>query len=188
MVDAARAPRVVAAVFGLLLVAGLALAWAGSALPVTAAAPRGAPSPVPGSGAGPALVEYSADTATHPHAAGVLAQLQRHFDAINARDYAAWRDTVVAARSDPLPEQEWRAAYASTVDGSIRIDRIDDVPGGGVLVRVRFISTQDTIDAPGNLPLGRLCWRSTLPMTIPADGTLPRIDLTGSGSSTAQAC
>ena len=86
------------------------------------------------------------------------AQLQRHYDAINERDYAQWRATVVPARAAALGEGDWQEAYASTQDGSIRVERIDpdpDVePDGGLLVRVRFISTQAVEDAPPDLPVG----------------------------------
>ncbi len=81
-------------------------------------------------------------------------QLQRHYDAINARDYEGWRGTVVQQRADGLPEPEWQQAYASTRDGTIRIDRIDRIdaaPDAGLLVRVRFVSTQDVADAPPDL-------------------------------------
>jgi hypothetical protein len=118
-------------------------------------------------------------------------QLQRHFDAINAKDYRAWTTTVVPQRAKRLDEAEWRAAYASTTDGTIRIDRIDPLPatgvgdaGDGVLVRVRFVSTQNVEDAPPDLRAPRICWRSTLPMR----GLPPLIDMTGGGSSLREAC
>ncbi len=51
-------------------------------------------------------------------------------------------------------------------------------------MRVRFVSAQDVEDAPADLPVERICWRVTLPMT----GTPPRIDVTRGGSSVAVAC
>ena len=161
---------------------------------VTAVAARGGgglhpyagPEPVPATGAGTTEVELSADAGDHPAADVVREQLQRHYDAINARDYAGWRATVVPQRADALPEDAWRAAYSTTQDGSVRIDRIDgaDDPDAGLLVRVRFVSTQATEDAPADVRSPRICWRSTLPMR----GLPPRIDVTGDGNSTASAC
>jgi hypothetical protein len=153
----------------------------------TGVAPYASPRPVPVAGAGAGEVELSAGAAVHPAADVVREQLQRHYDAINSRDYAGWRATVVAERSDGLPEPAWQEAYASTRDGSIRIDRIDPAPGSsdaGLLVRVRFVSTQDVDDAPPDLRVPRICWRSTLPMR----GLPPLIDRTGGGSSIRAAC
>lgn len=140
--------------------------------------------PPAGGGAGPAEVQLSPDARAHPSGEVVRAQLQAHYGAINAGDYAAWRETVVPARSERLPEAAWKSAYATTRDGSIRVERIDDVPGGGVVVRVRFVSTQDPADAPPGLPAARICWRSSLPMT----GSPPRIGATRDGSSVPEVC
>jgi hypothetical protein len=171
-----------AAVLAALLVAGGAAAVASRS--GGGFAPRAAPRPVPTEGAGPSVVELSADAARHPDAEAVRAQLQRHYNAINVRDYASWRDTVVPARANALPESAWREAYATTRDGTIRIHRIDRAGDGALLVRVHFVSTQAREDAPDDVPAERICWRSTLPMT----GAPPRIDMTGGGSSQAEAC
>ncbi|HYH33194.1 MAG TPA: hypothetical protein VD903_22715 [Pseudonocardia sp.] len=172
-----RAALVVALLLAAMLVAGgaTALAVRGSA---------GAALPVPGEGAGPGEVELSPYAARHPEAGSVRAQLQRHYDAINERDYAQWRATVVAARAEALGEDAWHDAYATTRDGTIRVHRIDPAPDGGLLVRVAFVSTQAAEDAPPDLQATRICWRSTLPMR----GAPLRIDLTGSGSSAREAC
>ncbi len=186
-----RAPLIVATVLGLLLVSGGTLAWLSSGTPVVAGAPSGSPSAVLRAGAGSHVVQLSADAAAHPDAVAVLVQLQRHYDAINNRDYVAWRSTVVAERSAALPEPRWRSDYASTTVGAIRIDRIDragGAPGTGLLVMVRFVSTQAVADAPTQFPAERLCWRTTLPMTPPADGAPPRLERTGGGSSVAEVC
>lgn len=151
-----------------------------------ALASRGGSGPpeVPDDGAGSSEVELSADAAEHPDAEAVRAQLQQHYDAINGREYERWRATVVPARAEALAEADWQKAYATTDDGSIRVDRIDPDPEGGLLVWVRFISTQSTDNAPSDLPVERICWRSTLPMR----GTPPLIDVTGGGSSAREAC
>jgi hypothetical protein len=160
-----------------LLLAGGAVAWAVGARPAAATPPP------PGGGVGPGTVELSPDSRAHPLGEVVREQLQAHYDAINERDYEAWRASVVPARAAALPEPAFRAVYASTRDGSIRVDRIDELPDG-VLVRVRFVSTQDVAQAPSAVPAARICWHSSLPMT----GSPPRIDLTRGGSSVPAAC
>jgi hypothetical protein len=183
MVTRWAAPAV-ALLLGVLLVAGGATALATRATGRSGAG--SAPPPVPTQGAGSSEVQLSAAAANHRGAERVRAQLQRHYDSINEGDYAAWRGTVVEARSNAMPEDEWQDAYGSTRDGTIRLDRIDAAPGQdtGVLVRVRFVSSQDLDDAPADLRAPRICWRSTLPMR----GVPPRIDVTGGGSSAREAC
>jgi len=173
-------------VLALLLGAGLGLAAlrrgapeAGPAVPLREARTP----PVDPTDPGPAVVELSADARTHPVAELVSEQLRVHFEAINDRDYARWATTVAPERSAALPEEQWQAEYASTRDGTIRIDRIDDLPGRRVLVRVRFVSVQDLEQAPEEARAERVCWRSSLPMS----GVPPRIELTGT-NSTPQPC
>jgi hypothetical protein len=179
-----RRGTAVAVLLAVVLVGGLAVALFASGRAVSAVPPlRGAP-PIPASGVGDTTVLLSADALTHPAHALVRDQLQRHYDAINDKDYAAWVATVAPERSGPLGPEAWLAAYDSSRDGTIRIDRIDDLAGARVLVRVRFVSTQDISDAPEGLPERRICWRTSLPMS----GVPPLIELTGAGSSRAEAC
>jgi hypothetical protein len=149
---------------------------------------RSGPPQVPAEGVGSSEVELSPDAAEHPAGEVVRMQLQRHYDAINGRDYEQWRATVVPARAAALSEAEWQEAYSTTQDGSIRVERIDPDPDAGsdegLLVRVRFISVQAVEKAPPDLQVGRICWRSTLPMR----GTPPLIGTTGGGSSAREAC
>lgn len=161
------------------VVAGVSGATRGSA-------PAGAPvtAPAAAEDEGSATVQLSSDAARYPGAAGVLAQLQLYFDAINEGDYAKWVPTITADRAARLSEKDWKAAYRSTKDGTIRIDRIDGTPTGDLLVRVRFTSLQALADAPADLRRKRICWRSTLPMT----GSPPRIGSTQGGSSVKAAC
>lgn len=179
-----RRGTVLAVLLAVVLAAGMVVAWSGAGRAVSAVPPLRAALPVPASGVGESTVLLSADALTHPAHELVRAQLQRHYDAINDKDYAAWAATVVPERSGPLPEEAWLEAYDSSRDGTIRIDRIDDLEGARVLVRVRFVSTQDVSDAPETLPERRICWRSSLPMS----GVPPVIELTGAGSSLAEAC
>ncbi len=180
----ARFGAVTAAVLGVVLVAGMAVAWFGGGRAVSAVPPLRAAPPVPASGVGSDEVLLSADARSHPAAELVRAQLQRHYRAINGKDYDGWVATVVPERSAVLPEEAWLADYGSTRDGTIRIDRIDDIEGSRVLVRVRFVSVQDVEDAPPEVPARRICWRTSLPMS----GVPPLIEMSASGSSVAVAC
>lgn len=176
-----RGGPVVVVLLAVVLAAGVGVAWFGAGRAVSPL--RAAPA-VPASGVGDTTVVLSDDARTHPAHELVRAQLQRHYDAINAKDYAGWAATVVTARSRALREDDWLEAYDSTQDGSIRIDRIDDLEGARVLVRIRFISVQDITDAPPDAPFRRICWRSSLPMS----GEPPLIEQTGDGSSSAAPC
>lgn len=138
----------------------------------------------PETGAGELGVELSADVRRDRDGSAVATQLARYFTAINDHDYAAWVATVTQERAASIDEQAWLAGYASTTDGTVRIERIDRGAAGTLLVRLRFVSTQEVGDAPPGVPVGRICWRSTLPMT----GSPPLVDVTGAGSAIATAC
>jgi hypothetical protein len=167
-----------------LLVLGAALAWSSAAEPRTGSPPLYAAPDPPATGAGSATVLLSADAGTHPAAPGVHAQLQRYFNAINARDHAAWAATVAPERAAEQPQDVWLAAVDTTVDGTIRIDRIDDLDGGRVLVLVRFVSVQDLSDAPAAVPAPRICWRASLPMS----GNPPLLESGDPANALAAAC
>lgn len=122
--------------------------------------PLGAPRAIPASGAGVSTVELSADAATHSSADEVRALLARHFDAINKKQYPNWATTVVPARVSQQPETAWKQAYASTIDGNIRVSRIDDEGPEKLVVLVSFISTQRPETAPDDLKEPRICWRT----------------------------
>jgi hypothetical protein len=144
---------------------------------------------LPASGPGTATVTLSPDARDHPDGESVRSLLQRHFDAINTRNYPGWAATVVPERVAILPEDAFRKVYATTRDGNVRIDRIEDgarLPNGShdLVVRFRFVSEQDPKDAPEQLRTGRICWASSLPLV----GAPRRIGMTGGGSSLPQAC
>jgi hypothetical protein len=144
---------------------------------------------LPVSGPGTATVTLSPDARVHPEGESVRSLLQRHFDAINTRNYPGWAATVVPERVAMLPEPAFRKAYATTRDGNVRVDRIENSaprPSGShdLVVRFRFVSEQDPQDAPEQLRVGRICWASSLPLV----GAPRRIGMTGGGSSLPQAC
>lgn len=140
--------------------------------------PLGAARAAPAQGAGPGTVELSADATTHPSATAVHELLTRHFGAINSKNYVNWANTVVAARVSGQPEPAWRQAYATTVDGTIRIIRIDEQSSGRLVALVSFVSTQNPESGPEGLKLGQICWRVAMPLV--ADPW--RIDVSKPGS------
>jgi hypothetical protein len=123
---------------------------------------------------GPGTVELSQDAAAHPQANPIRALLQRHFDAINNRDYAAWASTVVTSRARQMPEPTWQADYATTRDGSILVHRIEPSPEG-TIVLLSFTSTQDPAQAPLSLP-GSTCTNWWVSYRIVTERNQPRID------------
>jgi hypothetical protein len=168
-------PVLVVLVVGLGAVAGLGVRELGarattSAVPTTAPASTTVAGPPPG----PATVELSQDAAAHPLAVQIRSLLQRHFDAINNRDYAAWTSTVVARRSREMPEPKWQADYVSTRDGSIVVQRIEPSPDGTVVL-LSFTSTQDAAQAPASLP-GSTCTRWWVSYRVVIERGQPRID------------
>ncbi|WP_063798797.1 hypothetical protein [Nocardia sp. NRRL S-836] len=110
----------------------------------------------PGSGE----VRLSADSFTHPDRQQVQAVLQRYFDAINARNFDAWAGAVTERRASQAVEETWRAAYETTRDSGMVVQRIEsDVAGRRVRVLISFVSTQDVAKAPVALPEGCIRWR-----------------------------
>ncbi len=104
----------------------------------------------------------------------VRSLLQRHFDAINNRDYAAWTSTVVSRCPREMPESKWQADYASTRDGSILVHRIEPSPEG-TIVLLSFTSTQAEAQAPLSLP-GSTCTNWWVSYRIVVERNQPRID------------
>lgn len=151
--------------------------------------PAGQPPSPPRPGGTPPqaqLVRFETSAAAaHPAATGVAALLERHFTAINSRDYDAWVGTVTAERAADQPRSGWLAAYRSTWDDEIVIR---EIAGGGDRhsVVLTFTSVQDPADAPADLPVGRICWTSTWP--IRTAGTDARIDTPSAGATTKRAC
>ncbi|ODT96272.1 MAG: hypothetical protein ABS81_31015 [Pseudonocardia sp. SCN 72-86] len=176
-------PALAVALVALLIAAGVS-AWVLGGRMFEGVAPSGAPEAPPMSGAGPSQVELSADAEDHPLAEAVRSQLQRYFDAINSRDYELWSVSVVPERVAQQPREQWIASIDTAADGTIRVDRIDDVGGGRVLAMVRFVSTQSLEDAPPDLRVPRICWRGAFPMV----GDPPRLETGSAGSLLSEPC
>lgn len=150
-----------------------------SSIATTTAAPT--PTLVPSAG----LVEVSSSAARHPYAASVAALLDRHFSAINDRDYSGWASTVVTRRANDQPAVDWQRAYRSTTDDSIVVDSISG-DSDDLTVDLSFVSYQDPTDAPPDLAVTQICWRSEWPISDITTGG--RIDIPVSGSTTKWAC
>lgn len=120
---------------------------------------------------GPGTVQVTDDVAHHPQDEAVRPVIQAYFDAINNRNYAAWKTTVSIQRVQQKPSAEaWANDFRSTKDGSILIDRIEPAPHGSLRVLLAFNSTQSVQDAPANFQKGCIHWRLVLPMIFQNGG------------------
>ncbi|GAA4424123.1 hypothetical protein ACFQV2_09195 [Actinokineospora soli] len=143
-------------------------------VPSTSAVP---PSEQPGSRA----VQGTEDAIRHPMYETVRQLLQTHFDAINGRNYERWMTTVTSTHVKNRPEEEWRAAYRSTQDGSIVVHRIESGPPGSARVMLGFVSTQDVADAPPELPVKCIQWHVVYALAV--ENGAWRIDAGATGAS-----
>jgi hypothetical protein len=119
---------------------------------------------------GPKEVRGTPDATLHPLYGTVRELLQRNFDAINNRDYAAWQRIVTPERMERQPEERWRADYRSTQDGSVVIYRIEVAEDDTALVLLTFVSVQDPSDAPKELPVDCIRWSVVFPLSLQGDG------------------
>jgi hypothetical protein len=130
---------------------------------------------------GARTVQGTADATAHPLYATVRDLLQRYFNAINDKDYAAWQDTVISERVDLQPEDQWLAAYRTTEDGSAVIYRIELGEDDTARVLLTFTSTQDAADAPQELPVACINWSVVFPLIREEDGW--KLDASPAGAS-----
>jgi hypothetical protein len=112
---------------------------------------------------GPADVKGRADATAHPLYRTLQPLLQRYFDAINAKDYAAWATTVTAKRRADQPVDAWMEDYRTSSDGSIVIYRIEASGDATARVLLQFTSTQDPAHAPAELPADCIHWNVVWP-------------------------
>ncbi|PWK81810.1 hypothetical protein C8D88_116223 [Lentzea atacamensis] len=105
-------------------------------------------------------VRLSPDSFTHPDRTSVQKVLQKYFDAINERDFAGWRGVVSARRASQAVEKTWLAAYETTQDGGVVVQRVEsDVVARRLRVLISFVSTQDVSKAPVAMPEPCIRWR-----------------------------
>jgi hypothetical protein len=103
-------------------------------------------------------VTLSSVAASAPDSAVVRALLERHFAAINGRDYDLWTTTVTAARVSDVSRASWLRAYDTTTDETVHVADIRRTGSDSAAVRLSFVSNQDPSDAPADLRASRICW------------------------------
>ncbi|MGX7826968.1 hypothetical protein ACTG9Q_17930 [Actinokineospora sp. 24-640] len=126
-------------------------------------------------------VQGTQDATRHPMYETVRQLLQTHFDAINGRSYERWMTTVTSTVTKHRPEEDWRAAYRSTQDGSVVVYRVESGPAESARVFLSFVSTQDVADAPLELPEECIRWHVVYAVVI--ENGAWRIDAGATGAS-----
>ena len=116
----------------------------------------------------------------------VLDLLDRHFAAINARDYSMWADTVVPRRAQDQPVGTWTDAYATTYDEAVTVSSLDPTGPDSVLVGLSFVSNQSAAHAPADLPVSRICWQTRWPVVEVSIGG--QLGTPPPGTTTRRAC
>ncbi|GAA2776932.1 hypothetical protein [Saccharopolyspora taberi] len=124
-------------------------------------------------GGGQVLVDLSPDATAHPDQSTVRYLLERHFNAINFKQYDVWKETVVPARQQEKPKKLWEREYQSTDDRDIRVHRIEPGPDSSLRVMLTFTSTQDPASSPDSRSRC-LKWNVVYPL-VPDSGGL-RLD------------
>lgn len=107
---------------------------------------------------GPVDVQGTADATAHPLFTTLEPLLQGYFDAINAKDYAAWAEVVTADRIKKTDEATFQRDFRTTRDGSIVIYRIETGGDGTARVLLHFTSTQDPNDGPPEFKVACIQW------------------------------
>lgn len=105
--------------------------------------------------------------ADDPQAAEIRDLLQRHFDAINSRDYELWATTVTKEQSDAVGPERWLEEYSTTSDSEGSVIVIDQQPRQ---VQLTFRSRQAPELAPDKKS-DCVIWSVTFPL-VTVDGEL----------------
>lgn len=113
-------------------------------------------------------VELSTVARVHEKSTSVQDLLQTYFDAINTRDYPAWRGAVTDDQARAQDADHWRAGYATTTDSNVLVMSIQDDP---LRARVRFSSQQSVELAPSALRADCIDWDLTY-LVVERDGRL----------------
>ena len=119
----------------------LTLSVAPSSAPPTSAQPSSTP---PTTAAGAAVLAPAA--ARYPGAAAIQAVMSRYFQAINGRDYAAYRATQSPGIA--MTALQFQAGFESTQDADVLVTGITTAPGGRPAADVTFTSRQQPQDGP----------------------------------------
>lgn len=145
-----------------------------SAGPGTGAGPGtsagvGQPTATPGPSQAP-LVAAAPALAERPETGEVVRLLTAYFDAINTRDFAAARKTLINRPGLPQSEAEFQDRYRSTHDRDVRLLGLQPTGDGGYIASVSFTSFQNPADAPDQTS-ACLIWSMAYPLAR-VDGTL----------------
>jgi hypothetical protein len=128
---------------------------------------------------GSTTVRVSTEVSNFALGGQVRSVLQRYFDAINQKKYAAWRAVVTTNRAQEELEPAFNSGYASTADGTIFVYRVDSTPSNGLLVMLSFHSEQDASLAPKDFPHACIEWHVVWPLSW--DGKTMKVDAGESG-------
>jgi hypothetical protein len=119
-----------------------------SSAPASPSAPAGsapagsAPASAPPAG----LASLTPAAALYPGASAIEAVINRYFQAINGRDYAAYRATQSPGNAMTAPQ--FQAGFESTRDSDVLITGITTMPDGSPAADVTFASQQQPQDGP----------------------------------------
>ena len=119
----------------------LTLTVAPSSAPPTSAQPSSTP---PTTAADAAVLAPAA--ARYPGAAAIQAVMSRYFQAVNGRDYAAYRATQSPGIA--MTALQFQAGFESTQDADVLVTGITTAPGGRPAADVTFTSRQQSQDGP----------------------------------------
>ena len=145
-------------------------------------APVSSASPPPVGQAGLVAISPAANGPAAPH---VAAFLSRYFQAINAKDYPAYRSMYDPTSNPAQSEAGFLSGYRTTQDYAITLVRLIPSGAGGWLATVTFTSNQ----APPASPTGTSCtrWR-VLYVLAPAGPTFVLEHVPPGYHAAAQSC
>ena len=101
---------------------------------------------VPASAPPAGLAALAPAAALYPGASAIEAVVNRYFQAINGRDYAAYQATQ--SPGNAMTESQFRAGFESTRDSDVLITGITTGPDGRQAADVTFTSQQQPQDGP----------------------------------------
>ena len=105
-------------------------------------AANSAPASAPPAG----LASLAPAAALYPGASAIESVVNRYFQAINGRDYAAYQSTQSPGIA--MTESQFQAGFESTRDSAVLITGITTLPGGQPAADVTFTSQQQPQDGP----------------------------------------
>jgi hypothetical protein len=123
--------------------------------------------------------------ANGPAAPHVAAFLSRYFQAINVKDYPAYRSMYDPTSNPAQSETGFRSGYRTTEDSAITLVRLIPSGAGGWLATVTFTSNQD----PSASPTGTSCNHWRVPYELaPAGATFVLEHVPPGYHASAQSC